>query len=88
MYGGFSRLWHDDPAVKHLFLDEDETYMMKLNMHSHLWEPVRFMGESSTSQCQLSMVKTSGFMTSSMKNGNFAIDSSPKGLSGSATGCA
>ncbi len=44
VYGGFSRLWYDNPAANHLFLNEDETYMMKLNMRSHLWEPVSCRG--------------------------------------------
>lgn len=44
VYGGFSRLWLDNPAANHLFLNEDETYMMKLNMRSHLWEPVSCRG--------------------------------------------
>jgi len=40
MYGGISRVYYDNPGVTHDFLNEDETYMMKLNMRSHIWEPV------------------------------------------------
>ena len=40
VYGGVSRLFYDNPGVARPYLNEDETYMLKLNMRSHLWEPV------------------------------------------------